>query len=50
MGRPVLYVEFTHAAVRLVRERGVSVSRAAKDLGLHEGIVQRAELRPRLRL
>lgn len=33
--------EFKLEAVRLVRERGVSVSQAARDLGVHGSVLQR---------
>ncbi len=33
--------EFKLEAVRLVRERGVSVSRAARDLDLHEDVLRK---------
>ena len=36
MGRRAYSREFKIEAVRLVRERGVTVKQAAKDLGIHE--------------
>jgi transposase len=33
--------EFKLEAVRLVRERGVSVSQAARDLGVHDNVLRR---------
>jgi len=33
--------EFKTEAVRLVRERGVSVAEAARDLGLHENVLRK---------
>ena len=41
MGRRVFSSEFKLEAVRLVRERGVKVSQAAKDLGLHENVLRK---------
>jgi transposase len=34
--------EFKLEAVKLVRERGVSVSQAARDLDLHENVLRKA--------
>ena len=34
MGRRSFTTEFKHEAVKLVRERGMTVSQASKDLGL----------------
>lgn len=39
--RRVFTREFKHEAVRLVKERGVSVSQAAKDLGVHENVLRK---------
>ena len=33
--------EFKHEAVRLVRERGVAISQAARDLDLHENVLRK---------
>lgn len=41
MGRRVFSPEFKREAVALVRERGVTVRQAAKDLGLHENVLRR---------
>lgn len=41
MGRRVFSPEFKLEAVKLVRERGVKVSQAAKDLGLHENVLRK---------
>lgn len=40
MGRRVFSREFKLEAVRLVRERGVAVRQAAKDLGIHENVLR----------
>jgi transposase len=41
MGRRQFSREFKVEAVRLVRERGVSVAQAARDLELHENMLRR---------
>lgn len=41
MGRRVFTADFKHEAVRLVTERGVAISTAAKDLGLHENVLRK---------
>jgi transposase len=41
MGRRVFSPEFKREAVALVRERGVTVRQAARDLGLHENLLRR---------
>jgi transposase len=41
MGRRQFSREFKVEAVRLVRERGVSVAQAARDLGLHPNMLRR---------
>jgi transposase len=41
MGRRIFSPEFKREAVALVRERGVTVRQAAKDLGLHENLLRR---------
>jgi len=41
MGRRVFSAEFKHEAVKLVRERGVAISQAAKDLGLHDNVLRK---------
>jgi transposase len=40
MGRRNFTAEFKHESVKLVLERGMSVSQAAKDLGLHENVLR----------
>ena len=40
-GRRVFAPEFKVAAVRLIRERGVSVAQAARDLEIHENMLRR---------
>jgi transposase len=41
MGRRVFTREFKVEAVRLVRERGVSVAQAARDLSVHENVIRK---------
>jgi transposase len=41
MGRRTFSREFKIEAVRLVRERGVSVAQASRDLDLHENMLRR---------
>jgi len=41
MGRRTFNPEFKLEAIKLVRERGVAVRQAAKDLGLHENVLRR---------
>jgi transposase len=41
MGRRVFPREFKVEAVRLIRERGVSVAQAARDLEIHENMLRR---------
>jgi len=41
MGRRSFTTEFKHEAVKLVRERGVAISQAAKDLGLHGNVLRK---------
>jgi transposase len=41
MGRRVFSREFKIEAVRLVRERGVSVAQASRDLGVHENVIRK---------
>ena len=41
MARRIFSREFKVEAVRLVRERGVSVAQAARDLELHENMLRR---------
>lgn len=41
MGRRSFTAEFKHEAVRLVRERGMTVSQAARDLDLHENVLRK---------
>ena len=40
MGRRFFTAEFKHEAVKLVLERGMTVSQAAKDLGIHENVLR----------
>ena len=41
MGRRSFTAEFKHEAVRLVRERGMTVNQAARDLDLHENVLRK---------
>ena len=41
MGRRVFAAEFKHEAVKLVLERGVALSQASKDLGLHVNVLRK---------
>jgi transposase len=41
MGRRCFTAEFKHEAVKLVLERGMAISQAAKDLGLHENVLRK---------
>lgn len=41
MGRRTFSPEFKGEAVKLVRDRGIAVSQAAKDLGLHENVLRK---------
>ncbi len=41
MGRRVFTLEFKREAVKLVRERGVTIGEAAKDLGLHVTVLRK---------
>jgi transposase len=41
MGRRSYSREFKLEAVRLVRERGVSVAQASRDLDLHENLLRK---------
>jgi transposase len=41
MARRIFSLEFKVEAVRLVRERGVSVAQAARDLDIHENMLRR---------
>ena len=41
MGRRTFTKEFKVEAVRLVRDRGVSVAQAARDLGVHENVIRK---------
>jgi transposase len=41
MGRRVFTLEFKHEAVKLVRERGMTVAQASKDLGLHVNVLRK---------
>jgi transposase len=40
-GKAIIYAGFKIAALRLIRERGVSVAQAARDLEIHENILRR---------
>jgi transposase len=41
MGRRTFSPEFKLEAVKLVRERGVAISQAARDLGLHQNVLRK---------
>jgi transposase len=41
MGRRTFSPEFKLEAIKLVRERGVAISQAAKDLGLHQNVLRK---------
>lgn len=41
MGKRVFSREFTLEAVKLVKERGVSKSQAARDLGIHVNVLRK---------
>ena len=41
MGRRTFNPEFKLEAVKLVRERGVAISQASKDLGLHVNVLRK---------
>jgi transposase len=41
MGRRQFTREFKIEAVRLVRDRGVSVAQASRDLGVHENLIRK---------
>ena len=41
MGRRVFTPEFKHEAVKLVRDRGITVTQASKDLGLHVNVLRK---------
>lgn len=41
MGRRTLSREYKLEAVRLVRDRGVSVAQASRDLGVHENVLRK---------
>lgn len=41
MGRRTFNPEFKLEAVKLVRERGIAIRQAAKDLGLHENVLRK---------
>ena len=41
MGRRTFTKEFKVEAVRLVRNRGVSIAQAARDLDLHENVIRK---------
>lgn len=41
MGRRQFTREFKVEAVRLVKDRGVSVAQAARDLGVHENVIRK---------
>lgn len=41
MGRRSFTTEFKHESVKLVLERGMTISQAAKDLDLHENVLRK---------
>lgn len=41
MGRRNFTAEFKHEAVKLVLERGMTISQASKDLGLHVNVLRK---------
>jgi transposase len=41
MGRRSFSPEFKLEAIKLVRERGVTVAQAARDLGLHQNVLRK---------
>ncbi len=41
MGRRTFSREYKLEAVRLVRDRGVSIAQAARDLGVHENVLRK---------
>jgi transposase len=41
MGRRTFSPEFKLEAIKLVRERGVVISQAARDLGLHQNVLRK---------
>jgi transposase len=41
MGRRFFTTEFKVEAVRLVRERGVRITQAAEDLGIHQNLLRK---------
>lgn len=41
MGRRTFTPELKHEAVKLVRERGMTVSQASRDLGLHVNVLRK---------
>ncbi len=41
MGRRTFSREYKLEVVRLVRDRGVSVAQAARDLGVHENVLRK---------
>lgn len=41
MGRRTFSSEFKLEAIKLVRERGVTISQAARDLGLHVNVLRK---------
>jgi len=41
MGGRSFTTEFKHEAVRLVRERGMTVAQAARDLDLHQNVLRK---------
>lgn len=45
MARRIFSRDFKVEAVRLVRERGVSVAQAARDLDVHENMLRRWAMR-----
>jgi transposase len=41
MGRRSFTAEFKHEAVKLVLERGMGISQASQDLGLHQNVLRK---------
>lgn len=41
MGRRTFSPEFKLEAIKLVRERGVTISQASRDLGLHQNVLRK---------
>ena len=41
MGRPSFTREFKLETVRLIKDRGVTIARAARDLAIHENVLRK---------